>query len=410
VTGVVKRVVLPVVIVAIVAGMAYLAYPFVPTVAAWAYDQVAPAAGPPEKVTTAELNGTGPGGVLQAVTLPAVMRKWEGRDLEAARVVYRSTSGDDMTPTIVSGSVFVPKGDAPAGGWPVISLGHATLGIDTPCAPSLDSGLLGFLRYVSVFAAKGYAVALADFQGLGMKGIHPYSDSRTAGLNMIDAVRALRHTFPNVSDRWLAFGDSQGGGAAWAADEQAKDYAPELKLLGAVAASPPADMSGIVQKAQDGTLTPEQRGVVQAIIESLARLHPDLNRDDFRSAGAKTYWNVLTDCTPANAYRRAQAADGVGPRDFVPRTPEAAAQLRTLLQNWALPQKPLSAPLYVYYGGKDPYIDAAWTTAAIAKACTMGGTITIKYDPAGGHNPTNGLDAIQWTTDRFDGKPVKNDC
>jgi hypothetical protein len=133
-----------------------------------------------------------------------------------------------------------------------------------------------------VLVEQGYAVALADFQGLGVKGIHPYTDSRTAGLNMIDAVRAMRHTFPDVSDRWLAMGDSQGAGAAWSANEQAAQYAPELKMIGAVAASPGADLVGLVDKAEQGTLTKEQRGVMQAVIESMARLHPDINRDDFR--------------------------------------------------------------------------------------------------------------------------------
>ena len=134
-----------------------------------------------------------------------------GRGLEAARVVYRSTSGDDGQPTLVSGSVFVPKGDAPDGGWPVVSMGHGTLGVDMSCGPSLYSSLLGVLRYVRELTSLGYAVAYADFQGLGTKGIHPYTDSRTAGLNMIDAVRALRKTFPDVSDRWVAVGHSQGG-------------------------------------------------------------------------------------------------------------------------------------------------------------------------------------------------------
>ena len=331
--------------------------------------------------------------------------------MQAARVVYRSTSGDDMSPTIVSGSVFVPKGDAPDGGWPVVSLGHATLGIDTPCAPSLDSGLLGFLRYVNVFTGMGYAVALADFQGLGAKGIHPYSDSRTAGLNMIDAVRALRHTFPDVSDRWVAFGDSQGAGASWAADEQAKDYAPELKLLGALAASPPADMTGIVQKAQDGTLTSEQRGVIQAIIESLARLHPDLNRDDFRAAGAKHYWNVA---------HRLQARQRLRPQPGRRRC--RATGLR--------PEDPWRPPTAC--GG-------SWrtgrcrrnrcrnrctsTTAARTRSSTRSGRRRRSSGPAhwAGASPSSTtrtagtiratrLDAIQWMTDRFEGKPAKNDC
>ena len=91
------------------------------------------------------------------------------------------------------------------------------------CAPSISDSLLGLADLVVGFVKTGYAVALADYQGLGQSGIHPYTDAKTAGLNMIDAVRALRHTFANTSTRWLALGGSQGGGASWAADEQAVD-------------------------------------------------------------------------------------------------------------------------------------------------------------------------------------------
>jgi hypothetical protein len=366
--------------------------------------------GPPVPITSADMTGSGPGSLVTTSTMPAVTRTLEGRRLQAARVVYRSTSGDTGEPTVVSGSVFTPKGNAPQGGWPVVSFGHATLGIEGPCAPSLAPDLLGFLRYVEVLTQLGYAVALADFQGLGVKGVHPYSDSRTAGLNMIDAVRALRRTFPDISDRWAAFGDSQGAGAAWAADEQARQYAPELNLVGALAASPPADMSGLVDKAQNTTLTVEQRGVMQAIVESLARLHPDLQRDDYRRGAAAHYWNVLLDCTPAGAYRRGAAVKQLGAGDFAPRTPEAADRLRELLRDWALPQKPLSAPLYVWYGGRDPFIDAAWTTEAIHRTCAMGGVVTIRFNPNDGHNPPDALDMISWMGDRFEGKPAQNDC
>jgi hypothetical protein len=366
--------------------------------------------GPPVPIASADMSGSGPGSLITATTMPGVTRTYEGRDLKAARVVYRSTEGDTGEPTVVSGSVFVPKGNPPQGGWRVVTFGHATLGIENPCAPSLSPDLLGFLRYVKVLTDLGYAVALADFQGLGTKGVHPYSDSRTAALNMIDAVRALRRVFPEASDTYAAFGDSQGGGAAWAADEQAAEYAPELHIVGGLAASPAADISGLVDKAQQGTLTSEQRAVMQSVIESLARLHPDLDRNDYRRGGAAHYWNVLSDCTSGSAYRRANAISQLGPRDFTPRTPEAADRLRALLQQWALPQKPLSAPLYVFYGGADPFIDAAWTKAAIERACQMGGVVTIDFDPNAGHNPPDALALIKWMADRFDGKPARNDC
>jgi pimeloyl-ACP methyl ester carboxylesterase len=227
---------------------------------------------------------------------------------------------------------------------------------------------------------------------------------------MIDSVRALRYTFPNVSDRWAALGDSQGGGAAWSADEQASSYASELHLLGALASSPAPDLTGLVDKAQQGTLTPEQQLVIQAVIESLARLKPDLDRDDFRRGAAADYWNVLSNCSSDAAYRRSTASEKLRPGDFAPHTAEAGDRLRTLLRLWALPQRPLSAPLYVWYGGKDPFIDAEWTAAAIRRACALGGIVTIKFDPNGGHNPPTGMQLIKWMEDRFAGKPAANDC
>ena len=366
--------------------------------------------GPPVTVASANFSGTEPGSLVTATTVPGVTRTVQGRSLHAARVLYRSTSGDSGAPTVVSGSVFTPSREAPPGGWPVVAIGHGTMGIDAPCAPSLSETLNGLMAFVNPFAKMGYAVAVPDYQGLGTKGIHPYPDSRTAGLNMIDAVRALRRTFPDVSNKWVAFGHSQGGGAAWAADEQAASYAPELDLIGADAAAPAADVAGLVDKAQSGTLTPDQRPVMQLIVESLARLHPDLNRDDYRRGAAKQYWDVLSACSGPELNERAGAIEQLRAGDFTPRTPAAAERLRQLLHQWALPQKPLSAPLSVWYGGADTYVDSAWTAAAIAHACALGGTVTIQFEPTKGHGEVDLATQLTWIADRFAGKTPANDC
>lgn len=366
--------------------------------------------GAPKSVATADLTAGGPGSLVSATTMPGVTRTFQGRGFEAARVLYRSTSGDTGAETVVSGSVFVPKGKAPEGGWPVVAFGHGTLGIDNECAPSLSPDLSGYIGVVRVLTKLGLAVAFPDYQGLGAKGVHPYADSKTAGLNMIDAVRALHRTFRDISNKWAAMGGSQGGGAAWAADEQAGSYAPELHLVGAAATSPPTDLTGLVDKAQEGTLTTEQGAVTQAIIESLARLHPDLDRDLYRHGTAKEYWNAMSACSDDTAFQRGEALKKLGPNDFTPANADAAIHLRDLLQQWALPQKPLSAPLYVWYGGQDPFIDAAWTEAGIKRACELGGTITIDFDPNGGHNPATGAAVLAWLADRFAGKPAPNDC
>jgi pimeloyl-ACP methyl ester carboxylesterase len=149
---------------------------------------------------------------------------------------------------------------------------------------------------------------------------------------MIDAVRALRATFKNVSTRWAALGHSQGGAAAWAADEQARADAPELNLVGAVALAPAADVSGLVGKAQASTLTDHRKLALPLVVESLARLHPDLNRDDYRHGAAALYWDTLVACPGSLVPHLPAAAKALGPHDLAPTTAAAADRLRALLK------------------------------------------------------------------------------
>ena len=106
-----------------------------------------------------------------------------------------------------------------------------------------------------------------------------------------------------------------------------------------------------------------------------------------------------------------QVLDQIGPRDFTPKTPEAADRLQELLSQWALPQQPLTAPLYVWYGGEDPFIDAAWTKAAVERSCAMGGVITIVFAPDRGHIPSDASTSWSsgWGPLRRKDRPV-NDC
>jgi pimeloyl-ACP methyl ester carboxylesterase len=361
-------------------------------------------------IQAADLSRNGPGSLVSAMTMPGLAASSDGLHLQAARVVYRSTSGDDGAPTVVSGSVFVPLGSPPPGGWPVVAFGHGTTGIDEECAPSKSDSLMGMSGVVAGLIAKGFASVMPDYEGLGTPGAHPYTDGRTAGLNMIDAVRALRSTFKNVSTRWAALGHSQGGAAAWAADERAREYAPELDLVGAVALAPAADVTKLVDKAQAGTLTSDQALAFVLVIESLTRRFPDLNRDDYRHGAARRSWDALTACAGPLVDRRAQAAVGLVPADVAPNSTVAAARMRQQLQRWALPQGKLSAPLYVVYGSLDTLIDAQWTTDAIARACSLGGPIVWDLQPGKGHGDIDFGPALLWIVDRFAGKPVTNEC
>jgi hypothetical protein len=355
------------------------------------------------------VSSPGAGSVIGTEDIPDVSAALPAGS-RAARVLYGSTNGDTGAATIVSGTVFAPAGTAPPGGWPVVAYGHGTTGLDEDCGPSSSGTLLNQVSLVAGLLEFGYAVAFADYEGLGAPGVHPYMDSRTAGLNVIDAVRALRATFPDVSTRWAGIGHSQGAAAVWAADEQASTYAPELELVGAVALAPPANVSGMVDKSVQGTLSTEQVAALQMIEASASRGQPGFNADDFRRGSAVGNWDLLVSCNISRLPERGAALAQLQASDLVPATPQATSQLRWQLQRWALPQRQLSAPLSVVYGTADPYIDAQWTTDAIVRACALGDAMNVRLQADRGHADLDWVGQLYWLRDRFQGAPTTNDC
>jgi acetyl esterase/lipase len=135
-------------------------------------------------------------------------------------VLYRST-GSDGKPNAVSGTITVPKGKAPKGGWPILTWAHGTTGIGDECAPS-RSPTDPYTAYVYPDLAKwlkaGYAVVRTDYQGLGTQGVHGYLVGKDEGRSVLDIVRAARKVVGHLSNKVIIGGHSQGGHAAlWAA-------------------------------------------------------------------------------------------------------------------------------------------------------------------------------------------------
>lgn len=171
-------------------------------------------------------------------------------------VLYRSTdiAGN---PVAVSGTVAIPKGQPPKGGWPVISWTHGTTGIADICAPSRDDGDYPAKGYVNLINAdldkwlkRGYAVVKSDYQGLGTPGTHPYLVGDSEARGATDMVLAARQIDPHLSRDWLVMGHSQGGQAALYTASLGPVYAPDLNLTGAIAISPASHLSEQVQYAE----------------------------------------------------------------------------------------------------------------------------------------------------------------
>jgi pimeloyl-ACP methyl ester carboxylesterase len=271
--------------------------------------------------------------------------------------------------------------------------------------------LLGLSNTVMGLVKAGFVVTVSDYQGLGLdRAHHPFLDATTEGYNLIDSVRAARKLIPNVSDRWLAFGGSQGGQAAWAANELATKYAPDLHIIGSASYSAPLAIDGLADAAVDGTLTADQRLVLLQILASFAAESPDFRLDDYRSGFASENWDALLKCKGAAVAKRDELAKQLSNDDLKPASPQAADVLRSRLQAMSLPRVPATAPILVIYGGQDQLIPPTWTDRALDGACRMGDVIQIELQPDKGHDDVAGDPAFPWINSQFDGDPPRNDC
>lgn len=333
-----------------------------------------------------------------------------GDGLAGQRILYRSTSGIDGRGTEVSGTVFVPTGQSPPGGWPVVSVGHPTTGLLDECAPSRHRDLLGSAGLVRDLLARGVVVAVTDYEGLGTDGPHPYLEPVTAAYNLIDAVRAARTLVPEASTRWAAIGVSQGGQASWAAAERAGQYGDGLEFVGSASLSPPADLSPIVSDGPPDLGIPQQI-FLPMLLDGLAVSHPDLDASAYIRGPLAENRDVIRSCTGALASRKLSVALNLTPADTLPRSEDDIVQMREWLTEDALPQQPAAGPLLVVVAGRDVLIRPDWTTAAVGRACDQGDVVELRYRADDVHADSRALPgAVDWIAGRFAGAPAVSTC
>ncbi|MBO3747742.1 hypothetical protein J5X84_16810 [Streptosporangiaceae bacterium NEAU-GS5] len=187
------------------------------------------------------------GTIVRLAALPSALRL--AGSGPSWRIWYLST-GWNNRPTVVSGTLSVPKGSAPAGGWPIVSFGHGFSGLADACAQSRTGPSPWERTLEETLIGAGYAVAVTDWEGTGTPGDSPGIEGHSEAYTTIDIVRAARH-LAGLSRTWLSIGYSQGGHAALWASSLASAYAPELRLAGTIALAPVTQLGLLVTVAQD---------------------------------------------------------------------------------------------------------------------------------------------------------------
>lgn len=367
-----------------------------------------PAAAPSPAAATLAARG-------QVVSSTDPLTAWSSylpSETRATRIVYRSVSGVDGAATTVSGAVFVPGGDRPAGGWPLIAYAHGTTGVTRDCGPSDRADMFGDIRAVAGFLNSGYAVVTTDYQGLGERTsgpAHPYLEPRTAGYNVIDATRAARSVEPTIGPEWVAVGASQGGAAAWASAEEFAGYGPGAgQLVGAAATVPLLDAGYLVDRAQSGELTPSQRWLYPILVKGVAQANPQLTAGDYLHGVVGQNVDALVSCSGERSglTDEVNAADG----DAFMADAADADRLRGVLDSMSLPRTRTDVPILAMYGSVDEIIPVDVMEVTLGRACTLGDTVTRVRREGQGHSLDPGALLGQWIAARFAGQPATGDC
>ncbi|MGV7121865.1 lipase family protein [Sphingopyxis sp. 550A] len=333
---------------------------------------------------------------------------------KAVRILYTARDGiTDHGVVAVSAAVFVPKGEPPAGGWPIMAWAHGTTGIADICAPSARPRGARDSQYLSSWLSGGFIVVASDYQGLGTPGIHPYSNYRAHSYSLIDSARALLATPRyHAANRVILAGQSQGAGAVVAAAGYAPAYAPDLAIRGVVATGAPnlskaAIESGLASSATDVMVT----GAYAMIGYELSRIHPDLSADEiFTPQGRELEARVGSACLPELMQ---EAADkGLDPaRTFRP------GMLKTLWDTdvdlRSFPSLTFGMPLFFGIGSTDTAALPMTTLTLVNDLCSRGNTVEARIykdkDHSGVVNAA-AAEAIGFARAAVEGTPVAATC
>lgn len=348
------------------------------------------------------------------------------RDITAIRY---ATTARDGSPRSANGVVFVPRDDPPRGGYRIAAVAHPNTGASSDCAPTSYPGLLGSLGSVAYFLAAGYVVVFTedpvtvddagtltdagDGTATTTARPHPFLEPYSGAHTMIDGVRAARKVVASTSAEWVAYGVSQGGQASWAANDLADSYGGGLRLIGSLSISPSADLRGLVDKMQAGTLSVAQRVALPVVLEGVSAAFPGFRIDDYLHGSMLAARSVFLSCTGDQESAKVGIATAAPASDFRPSSTAAADRLRDQLGQFAVPLPSLraTAPMFVAYGTDDTLIDPRWTVDAVRRACRSGDTVDLRVVQGQPHGTLDLGPAPQdWVDDRAAGARAPNSC
>jgi pimeloyl-ACP methyl ester carboxylesterase len=296
-------------------------------------------------------------------------------------VLYRSTDARGKADA-VSGTISVPKGKAPKGGWPIFTWAHGTTGIADSCAPSRspsDPSTSYAYPQLDAWLKAGYAVVRTDYQGLGTPGVHGYLIGKDEGRSVLDIVRAARTVVGHLSNHVIIGGHSQGGHAALWAAALAKSWTPELKVAGTVAFAPASHVGEQASLINAVTTPSGLSGIAALILRAADSVKPSLHVASLLSdKAAPLYPQTLSRCL--GALDATSSWGGLAPSEIERSGADSKALVAFLNTNDPEDLK-IRTPVLLLQGTADTTVLPPFTDLLDSQLRAHGANVTYKkYD------------------------------
>lgn len=307
----------------------------------------------------------------------------------AWRVMYHST---DVTGAsiLTSAVVIAPTAPWPGGGpRPLVAWGHPTTGMAGHCAPSTGIDPFDLIEGMTELLDAGYAIAAADYPGMGVAGPDAYLVGVNEGNSVLDAVRAAQHiaqTGATAAGDVLLWGHSQGGHAVLFAAQQAAGYAPELKVRAAAVAAPATELGALLDD-DIGDVSGVSLGsyAFQTYQSVYGPSIPGMSLTQvLTEAGAAATPQMAALCLIGqNSELHTIAGPLVG--RYLRSDPTTTAPWSDILAQNTPGGVPITVPLLVAQGEADELVHPAATQQFVARQCAQAAHVIFTQFPGIGH-------------------------
>jgi alpha-beta hydrolase superfamily lysophospholipase len=332
-------------------------------------------------------------------------------------VMYHST-GEDGKDVAVTGTIAIPAGDPPRGGWPVTTWTHGTTGIAPLCAPSLDTPngpehqFLGMHEVVmDDYVKRGYVVVATDYEGLGPPGLHPFLQGASEAHGALDIIRAAREIDSRIGARYVAIGHSQGGQANLFTAALGPSYVPELKLLGNVALAPASHIAATLQAMMQAPAPSYALGYAMYVLESFASNHSDIDLNKILKKQALDHLpETLHACITATV-SKGYWATAIPKDQFLPKA-DLTSVLKVAAQNEPNGLR-INVPTLVAQGTADDTVMPRWTDNVVDSLCRNGAPLEYVVQRGATHETVLASSTVQmkaWVDARFARKTAERNC